>query len=258
MTGSTRGIGRAIAARFAAEGAHVAVTGRSRDAGEALAMQLRADGGSAIYVPLDVGDEASVAGAFEATEAAFGPPTILVNNAAPTDLMSAKVDAAVTEMTTGNWERLLHLGLTSVFLCCRHALKRMMRQRRGALVNISSLASLRSVRGLDAYTASKGAINALTRSIAAEYAEFGIRCNTIVVGNVDVGTSAPSRNDPAKAEFFRAFQLTRPGRPEDIASAALFLASREAEFITGQELIVDGGAAIKTVLPWITAPPRPD
>lgn len=251
VTGSTRGIGRATAIRFAAEGAQVAITGRSRDAGLAVEDAIREAGGEAFYVPTDLNREEDVVGAVAATTERYGKLTTLVNNAAPTELMGpGRLDRRVTELDGDAWDAIMRVGLKAVVWACKHAIPAIAAAGGGSIVNISSAASMLGTPGLDTYTALKGALNALTRSMAVEYAPDGIRCNAIVSGMVLSSEGAVRlMDDPAIGSATRAMHLTRLGVPDDIANAALFLASDEAAFITGALVPVDGGVTCRMPVP---------
>ncbi len=255
VTGSTRGIGKAIAVMFAAEGARVVVTGRSRDLGQEVEKSIRDAGGEALYVPTDVGREEDVAGAVGAAVDAFGKLTILVNNAAPTELVPV-VDNAVADLSSEHWESILRVTLTSAFWASKYSVREMIKAGGGSIVNISSDASTQGVAGLDSYTAAKGGMNSLTRSIAVEYASRGIRCNCFVVGFVpgDSPLANAIVNDPETGPICRAAHLTRLGRPEDVAYAAVWLASEEAAFVSGAIIPIDGGMSAKSGLPDFKSP----
>jgi len=255
VTGSTRGIGRAIAERFATEGAGVLVTGRSRDVGEEVASAISAAGGDAVYVHVDLAHEEGIASAIAAARERFGKLTILVNNAAPTDLVGpGRGDRALHHIADGDWDAIMTVALKQLVWCARHAVPAIIDAGGGAIVNISSAASLQGVAGIDAYTAAKGAINALTRSLAVELAVHDIRVNTIVCGMVLTSEGAWQMMDhPVLGPATRALHLTDLGRPEDIANVALFLASDEARFVTGHNLVADGGATAKMAVPDISA-----
>jgi NAD(P)-dependent dehydrogenase (short-subunit alcohol dehydrogenase family) len=255
VTGSTRGIGRATAVRFAQEGASVVVTGRTQEAGREVEREIRDAGGEATYVPTDLAREDDVVAMVAAAVDRYGKLTTLVNNAAPTELMGpGRLDRRVTELTNEGWESILRVGLTAVVWACRHALPEIARAGGGAVVNVSSAASMLGTPGLDTYTCVKGALNALTRSLAVEYAPDGIRVNCIVSGMVLTSEGAHRMMaDPVIGGATRAMHLTRLGLPEDIANAALFLASDEAAFVTGALLPVDGGVTARMPVPDISA-----
>ena len=232
ITGSTRGIGRTMAEMFAAEGAKVVVSGRSVDKGEKNVQRIRDAGGEAMFVPLDVADEGSVRDAVAATVAAYGTITTLVNNAAPTALVSQSF-MPLTELDSSRWDEILRATVTSVFLMTKYAVPHMLEAGGGSIINISSGGSITGIPGLGPYSAGKGGMNALTRVIAVEYGAQAIRCNTIIVGRV---VSYAGDQGPETSK-----ELLRVGNPADIGHAAIWLASDEAEWITGSEITADGG-----------------
>jgi NAD(P)-dependent dehydrogenase (short-subunit alcohol dehydrogenase family) len=233
ITGSTRGIGRTTAEMFAEEGAKVVVSGRSADKGEKNVQRIRDAGGDATFVPLDVADEASVQEAVAAAVEAYGPITTLVNNAAPTALVNVTMKP-ILEMTTDEWDGIVRGTLTSAFWMAKYAVPHMIDAGGGSIVNISSGGSVFGVPGLSAYSAAKGGMNSLTRVMAVEFGQYGIRCNTIIVGRVV--SYAQDRGPETTRE------LSRVGNPRDIGYAALWLAADESEWITGSEITADGGA----------------
>jgi NAD(P)-dependent dehydrogenase (short-subunit alcohol dehydrogenase family) len=236
ISGSTRGIGRTTAELFAAEGAKVVVSGRTVEKGEKVAQNIRHSGGDAIFVRLDVSDEESVQAAIDATVERYGTLTTLINNAATTDIVNRNVKP-MTEYTNDEWDSILRGTLTgNVFWMTKHALPHLIAAGGGSIVNVSSGAAIFGVSGISAYTAAKGGVNALTRAIAVESAKHNIRCNVIVVGRV-VSHSRDRGPDVHGG-------LTRVGRPSDIAYLAMYLASDESEFVTGSEIVADGGQAI--------------
>ena len=255
VTGSTRGIGRAIATRFAAEGAAVVVTGRTKNTGHAVENEIRAAGGEATYVRADFGREADVEHAIATTTQRYGGLTTLVNNAAPTDLVGpGRGDRSLAEITDDAWDAIMTVALKQLVWCTRHAAPHLAAAEGASIVNISSAASMRGVPGIDAYTAAKGAMNALTRSLAVELARDGVRVNTIVCGMVLTSEGVFKMMDhPMIGPATRALHLTRLGLPDDIANVALFLASDEAAFVTGVNLPADGGALAKMAVPDISA-----
>jgi len=236
VSGSTRGIGRSIAQMFAAEGARVAVTGRTKERGAKVVDLIRGAGGEAEFFELDVSKEDSVRETTEAVAERFGTITTLINNAAPTVEVGTSIKP-LTEVSTDEWNYILAATLTGpVFWACKYGIPHLRAAGGGTIVNISSGQSVIGLGGFSAYSAAKGGMNSLTRSIAAEEAEHNIRCNTIVVGRVvakgDIGAGMVPGH------------LTRYGEPNDIAYAALYLASDESEFVTGSILTADGGFTI--------------
>jgi NAD(P)-dependent dehydrogenase (short-subunit alcohol dehydrogenase family) len=237
VSGSTRGIGRTIAEMFAAEGAKVAVTGRTVDRGEKVVAGIRERGGEAEFFPLDITDEGSVQSVMNGVAERFGKLDLLVNNAAPTDAVSTQVKPLI-EYTTEEWNRIVLGTLTgNVFWACKYGLPHLISAGGGSVVNISSGQSIVGLSGFAAYGASKGAINSITRTLAVENATHNIRVNTIIVGRViahakDTGVGIGSGH------------LTRLGVPADIGHCALWLASDEAAFVTGSLVTADGGFTI--------------
>ena len=255
VTGSTKGIGRATAQRFAAEGAGVVVTGRSADLGASVAAGINDAGGDAIYAPVDLNREADIEAAVRASLEHFGKLSILVNNAGPLDLVGpGRGDRALHEIADSDWDEIMTVGLKQLMWCARHVVPAIIAAGGGSIVNISSAASLQGVGGIDAYTASKGAINSLTRSMAVELAASNIRVNSIASGMVLTNKSAIRMMEhPILGPATKALHLTGLGQPEDIAAVALFLASDEARFVTGHNLVADGGATAKMAIPDISA-----
>ena len=236
ISGSTRGIGRTTAEMFAAVGAKVVVSGRSVDKGEKVASRIREQGGDATFIRLDVSDESSVQEAIAATIERYGTLTTLINNAAPTDLVSAGFKP-MHEVTTEEWDAIVRATLTgNVFWASKYAIPHLIEAGGGSIVNVSSGGSTFGVPGISVYSAAKGGMNALTRTMAVEYAPYGIRCNTIIVGRV---VSYVQDRGPETTR-----ELSRVGKPSDIAYTAMWLAADESEWITGSEIVADGGSAI--------------
>ena len=239
ITGSTAGIGRAIARRFAAEGAAVCVTGRDHERGQEVVATIERDGGRAWFVAAELGDESACDALVAGAAAAMGGLTVLVNNAAG----GAGGDSAVGDITTEAWQSILTVNLTAPMWLTRAALVHLVAAGRGAIVNISTRQAERASRGFAAYIASKGGLNALTRSIAVDYADRGIRCNTISPGYVLNDRRDADIDDERRARY-EGMHLTRLGIADDIAYAAVYLASVESGFVTGLNLQVDGGSSI--------------
>ena len=240
VTGSTSGIGKAIATAFTAEGARVVVTGRDRGRGEATVDAITDAGGRAAFHAADLSDEAACAQLVSATVEQFGDLTVLVNNAVGSTV--DQTDGPVAQMTTSSWEASLRVNLTAPMWLARAAIPHMIESGHGSIVNISSRAAERASRGLAAYIASKGGLNALTRSIAVDYAESGIRCNTISPGYV-LNERRDADLSEARRGRLEGMHLTRLGEANDVAFAAVYLASRESEFVTGVNLALDGGGS---------------
>ena len=233
VTGAGRGIGRAIALRFAAEGARVVVDDIDDDAGHATVDAIARAGGQASYVHADVADPAAVAQLVSATTDQFGRLDVLVNNAI------CGVDAILEE----DWRPVLDVCLQGAAHCCKAALPVMQGQGGGAIVTISSVNAYFTWGDYWAYSAAKAGLLALTRNIATNYGRHGIRANAICPGSVRTEVWDPlHRDDPdLEARIAQHYPLGRIAEPIEIANAALFLASDEASFITGAVLPVDGG-----------------
>jgi NAD(P)-dependent dehydrogenase (short-subunit alcohol dehydrogenase family) len=236
VTGSTRGLGREIARLFAEEGARVVVTGRSRERGEEAASSLRAAGASVEFVPADLGDESHCEALVEAVVERFGSLTVLVNNA-----VAYVRDGPVTEVSAEVFADVLRVNLVGVATLCRLAIPHMLRAGHGSIVNISSRAAELATPRVAAYAASKGGLNALTRSITVDFARLGVRCNTVQPGYILHEVRDAELSDERRQRL-EEMHLTRLATPTDVAYAALFLASREAEVISGVTLPVDGGS----------------
>ncbi len=240
VTGSTAGIGAAIARRFAAEGATVVVHGRDPQRAGDLVAGITAAGGRAHAV---LGDLATVdpATIVRDAAAAMGGLTVLVNNAVAGTVDGA--DAPAADLTDAAWEASLRVNLTAPMALIRAAIPHMRRVGHGAIVNISSRQAERASRGYTAYVASKSGLNGLTRAVAVDYADAGIRCNTISPGYVVNARRDAGLTDERRARL-EAMHLTRLGEADDVAWAAVYLASAESGFLTGVNLPLDGGGSI--------------
>jgi meso-butanediol dehydrogenase / (S,S)-butanediol dehydrogenase / diacetyl reductase len=240
VTGSTAGIGKAIALEFGAEGARVAVHGRDAGRGAAVVEEIVAGGGDAQFVAADLASEAACTGLVASTAERFGALTVLVNNAVAGLVDDG--DSAVADMDTTAWEATLRVNVTAPMWLCRSALVHLRAAGHGSIINISSRQGERPSAGLAAYATSKGALNALTRAIAVEEAKHTIRCNTISPGYVVNERRDADLDDDRRARL-EAMHLTRLGEARDIAHAAVYLASSESEFLTGINLQLDGGGS---------------
>jgi NAD(P)-dependent dehydrogenase (short-subunit alcohol dehydrogenase family) len=237
ISGSTRGIGRSIAEHFAAEGARVVVTGRTVERGQKLVGRIREAGGEAEFLALDVTSEDSVRSVVEATVERYGALHTLVNNAAPTDAVAGSVKP-LHQYSNEEWDRILTGTLTgNVFWASKYAWPHLAAAPGASIVNISSGQALAGFHGFGAYSAAKGGMNSLTRTLAVEGAPDGIRANCVVVGRV-----VASRGDSGL--HTGGGRLTRIGNPMDIAYAVTWLASDESAFTTGAQITVDGGFSV--------------
>ena len=241
VTGSTAGLGRNMVERFAAAGANVVVTGRNRVRGEAVAKGI---GGRAIYAQMDMAIEAEVEAAVATAVERFGRLTGLVNNAAT---IQGRRDGPLTEIASEDWLHILNTDLAGTYYALKPGLRAIAAAGGGAVVNISSAAGMRGQTGNHAYTAAKGAIQALTRALATYYSRYLIRVNCLVVGTVDTGEGKVRAllEDPEIGPKLRQHYLGRVGEPREVSDAAAFLLSGEASFINGVELCVDNGVTAK-------------
>jgi NAD(P)-dependent dehydrogenase (short-subunit alcohol dehydrogenase family) len=241
VTGGGTGIGEAIARRFAAEGARVAITGRRKDALEQVVARIERAGGRGLALPGSVAIETDVQRAVEATLRAFGQIDVLVNNAG--NLFHA---GWLHEMTDQTWSDTIEVFLTGTFRFSRAVIPPMLRQGCGSIINISTVAALKAMPGFPAhaYAAAKAGVNMLTKTIAVQYAKQGIRCNAICPAGVDTPGVAGVMSDPAQREAFNGVHpVGRIAKPEEIAASAVYFASDESGWTTGSILTVDGGVS---------------
>jgi meso-butanediol dehydrogenase/(S,S)-butanediol dehydrogenase/diacetyl reductase len=238
VTGAASGIGQAIAKLMAQEGAQVAIADINDQGGQETVAEIGEE--AAFYKHTDVGSNTEVQSLVEATVARFGAIDILVNNAAIV-LFKRLIDTEPDE-----WDKVIATNLRSVYLCSRYTIPHMMRRGHGAIVNISSARALATTPLVSSYDASKGAIVSLTRSLALEYANHGIRVNCVLPGAIDTPVfRANLRADGREEEQYRAtvdhIPLGRVGLPVDIAQAVVFLTCEESSYMTGASFLVDGG-----------------
>jgi NAD(P)-dependent dehydrogenase (short-subunit alcohol dehydrogenase family) len=236
VTGAGAGIGRAIAETFAGEGAHVYVTDVDGAAAETVAGLLVKAGSAATAMAVDVSRGQDVAAMFRAVEKAHGRLDVLVNNA------GLNVRSDFRHMSDADWVKIREVNLDGVVRVARDGFALLNASKRGSLVNVASIMAHRGLRQLTAYSATKGAVLALTKGLAVEYAPYAIRVNALAPGFVETALTKRALSNPGihKALLERTL-LRRFGTPVEIAKAALFLASDESSYMTGAELAVDGG-----------------
>jgi len=239
ITGAATGIGRAAAELFAEEGARLVVADYAEEAGRATVAAIEAVGGEAAFVAVDVADEAQVAAMIEFAVSTYGSLDVLYNNAGifPAD------DGGATETPVSTWDRVMDVNLKGVWLGCKHGIPAMIATGGGSIVNVASfVAHMGAATPQIAYTASKGGVLSLTREVAVEHARNGIRANALCPGPVETPLLAELMSDPARrARRLVHIPMGRLGRAEELARAALFLASDDSSFMTGASLLVDGG-----------------
>lgn len=238
VTGAGRGIGAVIAEALARAGAYLVIVDIDQDGAREMAEKMEVLGRKALSVQADVASALDVDRLFSAAQAEFGGIDILVNNA------GIWFRKPFLEISDTEWDNVLSVNLKGTFMCSQRAARMMMAKQTGSIINIASQAGIFYSRGQGVhYAASKAAIIQLTRVLAFELGPFGIRINAIAPGGINTGSpTSTAQADPHAAEKFVAFNpLVRRGEPEDVAQAALFLASDMAAFITGQTLVVNGG-----------------
>jgi NAD(P)-dependent dehydrogenase (short-subunit alcohol dehydrogenase family) len=236
VTGGGSGIGRAIAELFAKEGAKVVVADYVADAGREVVQAIQKAGGDAIFVAADVSNSTQVENLVKAAVDKYGGIDILVNNAG----VLAFGTALETDEKT--WNRVLGINLTGTFLCSKMALPHMIKRGGGSIINLSSSTGAHDAKGNTvAYVSSKGGVTLLTKSMAIDHARANVRVNAIAPGPTDTPMLRSVLSPKQVEEFAATFPMGRMGRPEELANAALFLASDDASFVTGAILAVDGG-----------------
>ena len=235
VTGGSRGIGRAVSLLLAREGANVAIVyAGNTAAAEETKQQAEALGAAAAVFQCDVADDQAVADMVKAVKTQFGSVDILVNNAGITR------DGLLMRMKEADWQAVLDTNLTGVYHCTKAVSKLMMKQRQGAVINLSSVVGETGNAGQANYAAAKAGIIGFTKAVAKELASRNIRVNAVAPGYVETDMTA-GLPDSAKEDMLRSIPLGRPATAGDVAQAVLFLASDQAKYITGQVLNVDGG-----------------
>ncbi len=243
VTGAASGIGRAIAGLFASHGARVVVADVTEtviEGGMPTVEAITRDGGTALFQQTDVADAAQVEALVARAAEAFGSLDIIVNNAC------IRHPRPLLELEEAEWKRVLDVNLTGVFLCCKAAVRQMVRQEmkgevRGRIVNLSSQHGMIAAPGDLAYGTTKAGIAYMTRQIAADYAKLGIVCNAVAPGKIVTGQGGRLADPEVLDRARRRTPWPRFGAPDDVARAALYLASDDASFVTGVNLMVDGG-----------------
>jgi NAD(P)-dependent dehydrogenase (short-subunit alcohol dehydrogenase family) len=239
ITGAGMGMGREAALLFAEHGARIVVADIDREAADATVALVRDAGGEAVAVSGDVALEADVKRMVEAGVQAFASLHILYNNAG---VLWKDRDRSVLETDEGSWERVMAINLKSVFWVTKYGIPYLQRAGGGSIILVGSVSALAGfTRAQDAYTAAKGALISLNKSLAIQFAKDQIRSNIIHPGIVDTPLQAPYLTEALRKEFEAGIPLGRIAHPREIAHVALFLASDESSYMTGSELVVDGG-----------------
>ena len=243
ITGATRGLGLHMARSFVREGARVAITGRSQDAGAAAASEMSEAGGECLFLATDVTHEDEVEQAVRAVVGTWGGLDGLVANASGYQ-DNGKHDGVLTEITLDGWNSIVASDLTGVFLTLKHGLRAMCAGNGGSVVTLASQHALRGVNGASGYSAAKGGVISMTHNVASYYARYDIRCNCIAPGVVRTGSPYLETllEHPVQGPPIWDVHLGRIGEPADVSSAATFLLSEESAWVNGVVLPVDGGA----------------
>ena len=235
ISGGARGMGEVMAKLFAQEGARVVIGDVLEDEGQRVEATINETGGECLFIRLDVTDEAQWQQAIASTVARFGKLDILINNA------GIYRTRRVEDTTSEEWDQVLAINGKGVFLGTKAAIPEMRKAGGGSIINLSSVAGLVGSTDSAAYNASKGAVRLLTKSTAIQYAKEGIRANSIHPGTIETPMTADLLSGDGRQDRMNRTPLGRLGRPEDVAYGALYLASDEASFVTGSELVIDGG-----------------
>ena len=236
ITGSGRSMGREMAIRIAAEGASVALLEINRENLEEVRSTIAAAGGDVRAYEIDLGSESQIIETILKVEKDFGKIDCLINNA----MVHEAEDLLNTTLEV--WNKSIQITLTAVFLCIRQVLPAMIKRKNGSIINIGTV-NAKAMIGSDSYSAAKAGVHALTRTVAVRYGVDGIRCNTIVPGTIATAAwqERVDRNPNVFEDLKPWYPLGRVGTPKDIADAAIFLISEDSQWISGSELVVDGG-----------------
>jgi 2-deoxy-D-gluconate 3-dehydrogenase len=240
VTGGNGGIGRGIALGLAEAGASVAVLGRNEEKNQRVLSELKAIGGASLAVKVDVTHRAGLEPAFQKVESELGGVSILVNNAG-----NVSLSGGVLNEKPEDWDRVIETQLNAVFLLSKLAARSMVTRKSGKIINIGSMYSYFGSGLIPSYSAAKGAIVQLTKSMAIELAPHNIQVNAIAPGWIETEMTAPVKTMPLNDEILSRTPAGRWGQPEEVAGTAVYLASRASDFVTGTTIRVDGGYAIR-------------
>lgn len=243
ITGATSGIGRASAILFAQEGAKVVVVGRRLEAGEIVTGEIKKRGGDAIFVETDISDPEQVKRLVERAIAVYGRVDILFNNAG---ILPESAKKPIADCSIEEWDRMMTVNAKGVFITSKYVIPEMIKNEGGVIINTSSQLAFVAIKGRGIYSASKSAVAMLTKALAIDYASHHIRVNCICPGLVETEIGIPVIREAQKDEktwksMIEKYPMGRLGKPEDIAHAALFLASDESSWVTGSCIMIDGG-----------------
>ena len=239
VTGAGAGIGKAIAGRFAQEGARVVIAEIDPDSGQSTAQAINESGGEACFISTDVSGETQVKSMVEKTLSRWGRIDVLCNNAA---VLFFREEAPAHELSCEIWDRTMAVNLRGYWLTSKYVVPAMLRQKRGSIIHVASPTGLFGFTRLTAYSASKGGVLGLMRAMAADYAPDHIRVNAIIPGTIDTPMNAQELSDPATREHYSEIAPARRlGKPEDLSGMAVFLASDESDYCVGGVFTVDGG-----------------
>ena len=244
VTGSGTGIGKAIALRFAMEGANVVIAEIEEDGGKETEKEINNNGGKSLYIKTDLSDEGSIKNLIELTSKNFDGLDILVNNAA------AFIFGSVDEISTKDWEKVLGVNVIGYANMVKYSLPLLKKSNLASVVNLASVSSFIAQPKFVPYNTSKGAISQLTRCLAMDLAEFNIRVNAVCPGAIYTRASERHMDfiglsyEEGKKEFGKDSLMKRMGTPDEIANGVLFLASNQSSYITGEHLVIDGGSTI--------------
>jgi NAD(P)-dependent dehydrogenase (short-subunit alcohol dehydrogenase family) len=242
ITGAGGGIGRATALLFASQGAKLVLADWNADSNDETARLIQAQGGQAVSIQTDVTQESDIQAMIGLALSTFGRVDILMNNAG-----AGSDPAPIHETQTQHWDKVIAICLTGVFLGMKHALPPMLAQNSGNIINVASIAGIIGAPGLVAYAAAKAGVIEMTKTAAIEYSRYQIRCNAIAPGWTKTAMVEAYTGNQAEAEqrMLRGIPMRRFGEASEIAHAALFLAAKDAAFIQGQTIVLDGGITIQ-------------